>query len=239
MFTVYPAIDIKDGKCVRLLKGKMDKDTIYNQSPSDQAKKFAKAGFEWIHLVDLNGAIEGKSVNFKAIEEIIKTTNCRLQLGGGIRSYDSAKKWLDNGIERIIIGTAALDNPSLVNNLAKDYPKRIAVGIDAIDGYVATKGWVEKSTTKAIDLAKKYEQAGVCAIIFTDISKDGTLEGVNIEQTNEIAEAVKIPVIASGGVASKKDLQLLSNIKSISGVIVGRAIYEEKISLQEAIESSE
>jgi len=228
-FTIYPAIDLKDGNCVRLLQGDMDKDTVFNNNPAQQAQSFEQAGFKYLHLVDLNGAVEGKPVNKQVVQDIIAAVNIPIQLGGGIRDYDTAKQWLDAGISRVILGTAAVKNPNLVVELCSDFPDQIVVGIDAKNGEVATEGWYEGSGIDAIELAKKFEGNGVAAIIYTDISRDGMMGGVNIQATVKLAEAINIPVIASGGVSCNKDIEQLIDTNIISGVITGRALYEGKI----------
>jgi phosphoribosylformimino-5-aminoimidazole carboxamide ribotide isomerase len=235
---LYPAIDLKDGQCVRLLHGDMDKVTVFNDSPADQASRFEAAGFEYLHVVDLNGAIEGKTANRPAVEAILKSVAFPVQLGGGIRTIANVESWLEAGIARVILGTIAVRNPELVKTAAKMFPGRVAVGIDARDGMVATEGWVETSTVSAIDLARKFEDAGVSAIIFTDIARDGALTGVNVEATGALADAVSIPVIASGGVASVQDIRDLKSRKGtpISGAILGRSLYAGTIQPAEALE---
>jgi phosphoribosylformimino-5-aminoimidazole carboxamide ribotide isomerase len=235
---LYPAIDLKDGQCVRLLHGDMDKVTVFNDSPADQASRFEAAGFEYLHVVDLNGAIEGKTANRPAVEAILKSVAFPVQLGGGIRTIANVESWLEAGIARVILGTIAVRDPELVKTAAKMFPGRVAVGIDARDGMVATEGWVETSTVSAIDLARKFEDAGVSAIIFTDIARDGALTGVNVEATGALADAVSIPVIASGGVASVQDIRDLKSRKGtpISGSILGRALYAGRIQPTEALE---
>ena len=235
---LYPAIDLKDGQCVRLLHGDMDKATVFNDSPADQASRFEAAGFESLHVVDLNGAIEGKTANRPAVEAILKTVSFPVQLGGGIRTLANIESWLEAGIARVILGTIAVRDPELVKAAARQFPGRVAVGIDARDGMVATEGWVETSTVSAIDLAKKFEDAGVAAIIFTDIARDGALTGVNVEATGALADAVSIPVIASGGVASVQDIRDLKTRAGtpISGAILGRSLYAGTIQPAEALE---
>lgn len=236
---LFPAIDLKDGKCVRLEKGKMDKSTIFNNSPADQAKKFVKQGCKWLHMVDLNGAFEGKPVNSQAVEEVIKSLNgTPCQLGGGIRNLKTIEHWLSRGVSRVIIGTACVENPSLVKQACKEFPNQIAVGIDAKNGYVATQGWAETSDIKALDLALKFEDDGVSAIIYTDINRDGVLSGPNLEETTKLAEKLSTPVIISGGISSLEDLINCKKCKDfgISGVISGRAIYDGRIDLKEALD---
>ena len=228
---LYPAIDLKDGNCVRLLRGEMDAATVFNNDPGDQAKAFKDAGFKRIHLVDLNGAFEGKPVNAAAVERILASTNVPAQLGGGIRDLQTIEMWLDKGVSRVILGTIALRDPEIVKAACKAFPGHIAVGIDARDGMVAVEGWAETSETSALDLARKFEDVGVEAIIYTDIDRDGALQGVNVEATQALAEAISIPVIASGGVASIKDIENLLAVQSsgIEGVIIGRALYDGRI----------
>ena len=235
---LYPAIDLKDGQCVRLLHGDMDKATVFNDSPADQASRFEAAGFEYLHVVDLNGAIEGKTANRPAVEAILSAVSFPVQLGGGIRTLANIESWLEAGIARVILGTIAVRDPELVKAAARRFPGRVAVGIDARDGMVATSGWVETSTVSAIDLAKKFEDAGVAAIIFTDIARDGALTGVNVEATGALADAVSIPVIASGGVASVQDIRDLKARAGtpISGAILGRSLYAGTIQPAEALE---
>ena len=232
---IYPAIDLKDGKCVRLYKGDMNQATIFNDSPANQAKSFEDQGFKFIHVVDLDGAIAGSSANEKSVKSILKTVNIPVQLGGGIRNIDTIEKWLDLGINRVIIGTAALKNPELVKSAAKKFPGKIIVGIDAKNGMVAVEGWVSESNISVTHLAKKFEDAGVAAIIYTDINRDGTMTGVDLEGTKKLAESINIPVIASGGVASIEDIIKLKTLEKygIEGVIVGKALYEKKINISE------
>lgn len=228
---LYPAIDLKDGNCVRLLRGEMDAATVFNNNPGDQAKAFKDAGFKRIHLVDLNGAFEGKPVNAAAVESILASTDVPAQLGGGIRDLQTIEMWLEKGISRVILGTIALRDPEIVKAACKAFPGHIAVGIDAREGMVAVEGWAETSETSALDLARKFEDAGVEAIIYTDIDRDGALQGVNVEATEALAKAINIPVIASGGVASIKDIENLLAVQSsgIEGVIIGRALYDGRI----------
>ena len=233
---LYPAIDIKDGKCVRLLKGDMNKETIFNHSPKNQAKQFEELGCEWIHLVDLNGAFEGLPVNYQAVEEILNSVKVPVQLGGGIRSIKTIENWINQGLSRVILGTAAISDPDLVKLAARKFPNKIAVGIDAKNGFVATDGWANTTAITALELAKNLEGVGVCSIIYTDINRDGVMKGPNIEQTEIIANSVSIPVIASGGISSIKDLQNLKNSKAeLNGVISGRAIYDKILKIDEAI----
>lgn len=234
---LFPAIDLKGGRCVRLKRGEMESATVFNNDPAAQAKIFADAGFRWLHCVDLDGAFEGRSVNADAIRAIRAGIDLPIQLGGGIRDRAGIEAWLDAGISRVILGTAALRNPELVREAAKAYPGRIAVGIDAKDGKVAVQGWAETSEIGAIDLAKRFEDAGVAAIIFTDIARDGMLQGVNVEATAVLANSVRTPIIASGGIASLDDIKALKAAPSsnILGTIIGRALYEGSVTPREAL----
>ncbi|GGD23052.1 1-(5-phosphoribosyl)-5-[(5-phosphoribosylamino)methylideneamino]imidazole-4-carboxamide isomerase [Pyruvatibacter mobilis] len=234
---LFPAIDLKDGQCVRLVQGDMDRATVFSDTPAEQAKVFENQGFEWLHLVDLNGAFEGKPVNGDAVEAILKTVSLPAQLGGGIRSMQQIEAWLDKGIARVILGTAALRDPQLVIEACKTWPGKIAVGVDAKDGYVAVEGWAEVSDIQALDLAKRFEDAGVAALIYTDISRDGAMRGMNVAGTAELANSVGIPVIASGGVTNLDDLHALkaANAPGIIGVISGRAIYDGRLDPAEAL----
>ncbi|WP_024791606.1 1-(5-phosphoribosyl)-5-[(5-phosphoribosylamino)methylideneamino]imidazole-4-carboxamide isomerase [Lebetimonas sp. JS032] len=230
---IFPAIDLKDGKAVRLTKGEMNSAKIYSENPLNFAKQFEDMGAKWLHMVDLNGAFKGSPQNIKAIEEIRKNTSLKIQLGGGIRDEDTIKKYLDLGINRLILGSAAAKNPEMVIELAEKYP--IAVGIDAKDGYVAVSGWGKKENIKAEELAKKFEKSQIECIIATDISKDGTLKGLNLDFVLNIQNASKKKVIASGGVASEEDI-IKAKEKNIYGVIVGKAFYEGKIDLKKLFE---
>ena len=234
---LFPAIDLKDGQCVRLKRGAMDEATVFSDSPADQARAFADMGFEWLHCVDLNGAFEGRSVNAEAIRAIREAIDLPIQLGGGLRDMAGIEAWLEAGITRVILGTAALRDPALVKEAAKAFPQRIVVGIDARDGKVAVEGWAEISTLDAADLAQRFEDAGVAAIIFTDIARDGMLQGVNVEATAALSRAVRIPVIASGGVAGIGDVAALVAAKerNIQGVVIGRALYDGRIDAAEAL----
>ena len=225
---LYPAIDLKDGQCVRLLRGDMDKATVFNDDPGAQAASFETAGFERIHLVDLNGAIEGSPVNIDAVKGILEAINIPAQLGGGIRDMAGIERWLNAGIARVILGTVALEDPELVKTACKAFPGQIAVGIDARDGKVAVKGWVETSEITALELALRFEDAGVAAIVFTDIDRDGAMGGVNVDATADLAFALSTPVIASGGLSSLDDIKLLKAEESagIEGGIIGRALYD-------------
>ena len=234
---LYPAIDLKDGKAVRLLRGDMDKSKVFNNCPTDQALSFVNQGCQWLHLVDLNGAFEGKPVNADAVEAIIKRCNIPIQLGGGIRDIDTIEMWLSKGLKRVILGTVAVENPSLVRLAASKYPGKIAVGIDARNGRVATDGWAKNTDIWATELAKKYENYGVSAIIYTDIDRDGAMMGPNVSATAEMANAVSIPIIASGGVSSLNDLKALKECGAqLNGTISGRALYDQKFTVQEALE---
>jgi phosphoribosylformimino-5-aminoimidazole carboxamide ribotide isomerase len=234
---LYPAIDLKDGQCVRLRQGEMDQATVFNEDPAAQAKTFEDQGFEWLHVVDLNGAFEGKPVNGPAVEAIFAASHLPIQLGGGIRDIDTIANWLDKGIDRVILGTAAVRDPDLVREAAQDFPGRIAVGIDARDGKVAIEGWAETSEMTALDLARRFEDAGVAAIIHTDIARDGLLEGLNLDATVELADAVSVPVIASGGLASIDDIKRLVEpaCAKLDGAIAGRALYDGRLDAAEAL----
>jgi phosphoribosylformimino-5-aminoimidazole carboxamide ribotide isomerase len=231
---LYPAIDLKEGRVVRLLRGAMDQATVFNHDPADQARKFAAAGAQWIHVVDLDGAFAGKAKNAEAVEAILKSAQAKIQLGGGIRDRASIKAWLDNGVTRVVLGTAAVKNPDLVKSACKEFPGRVALGIDARRGRVAIEGWAESSSISALDLARKFEGAGAAAIVYTDIERDGALQGVNVEATAELARSVKTPVIASGGIASLDDIAALK-AAGIPGAIIGRALYDESIDLKSAL----
>jgi phosphoribosylformimino-5-aminoimidazole carboxamide ribotide isomerase len=234
---LYPAIDLKDGQCVRLLHGDMDKATVFNPSPANQAEQFAKAGFDWLHVVDLNGAIEGRAANADAVAAILEAVSLPVQLGGGVRTLESIENWLEAGVSRVVLGTVAVREPALVKHAATLYPEQIAVAVDVKDGKVAVKGWVETSELSPIELGKRFEDAGVAALIITDISRDGALTGVNVEAVGALADAVSIPVIASGGVASVKDIELLKARPGapIAGAILGRALYTGALRPAEAI----
>ena len=234
---LYPAIDLKDGKCVRLLRGEMDQATVFSEKPYEQAKRFEEAGFHWLHLVDLNGAFEGKPVNAKAVSAILTNVNMLTQLGGGIRDLETIDAWLGAGINRVILGTIALKNPRIVLEACRNYPDQIAVGIDAKGGMVATDGWAKVSSMPAIDLALKFEDAGVSAIIYTDISRDGAMEGPNIEETAKLAERLSTPVILSGGISKLDDLKAVkaAQASGIEGVIVGRALYNGRLDVKAAL----
>ena len=235
---IYPAIDLKDGQCVRLLRGDMNKATVFAKDPASQARQFEAAGAEWLHVVDLNGAFEGRPVNEDAVKAISAAISIPIQLGGGIRSLAQIDRWFDMGISRLILGTVAVNQPDLVVTACARYPDKIIVGIDALDGHVAVEGWAVKTQVKATDLAKKFEQAGVAAIIYTDINRDGLLAGPNITQTLKLADMLSIPVIASGGVAGLDDIIALGKRQKIAGVIIGRALYGGQIDLSTAIDIS-
>jgi phosphoribosylformimino-5-aminoimidazole carboxamide ribotide isomerase len=234
---LFPAIDLKDGACVRLFQGDMDKATVYNADPASQARAFSDAGFSWLHLVDLNGAIEGRPVNDTAVETILKTISVPAQLGGGIRDMATIRMWLEKGVRRVILGTVALEQPELVKEACRAFPGRIVVGIDARDGYVAVAGWAKTSRVKALDLALKFEDSGVAAIIYTDISRDGAMMGVNLDATTDLAWALTTPVIASGGVSALSDLEEIKAVEDsgIEGVIIGRALYDGRIDAKKAL----
>ena len=233
---LYPAIDLKDGQAVRLLRGDMEKSTVFNDDPASQAMEFVDAGCAWLHLVDLNGAFAGEPVNAAAVEAILSRTQVPAQLGGGIRDMATIERWLDKGLQRVILGTVAVENPELVREAAKAFPGHVAVGIDARDGRVATKGWAEETDVMVTDLAKSFEDAGVAAIIYTDINRDGAMQGPNIEATADLARAVSIPVIASGGVSSLDDLIALRDCGAgLNGAISGRALYDGAIDLKAAL----
>ncbi len=228
---LYPAIDIKDGVCVRLLRGDMNVATIFNTDPADQAGAFAAAGFEWLHLVDLNGAFEGRPVNRAAVEAILAAVAIPAQLGGGIRNMATIEAWLEAGVARVILGTVAVKDPELVRTACREFPGRIALGIDARDGRVAVEGWAEVSEIETLDLARRFEDAGAAAVIYTDISRDGALQGVNVEATAALARATELPVIASGGVAALTDIEALMAVEKdgIQGAIIGRALYDGRL----------
>ncbi|MDG2268762.1 MAG: 1-(5-phosphoribosyl)-5-[(5-phosphoribosylamino)methylideneamino]imidazole-4-carboxamide isomerase [Alphaproteobacteria bacterium] len=231
----FPAIDLKDGQCVRLEKGDMDRATIFDSDPVSRAKSFLISGCSWLHLVDLNGAFQGKPVNQKAVENIIKNVDINIQLGGGIRNLKTIDLWINTGINRVILGTMALTKPDLVISACKKYPGKIAVGIDAREGMVAVEGWVKQTKIKALDLVKTFEDVGVSAIIYTDINRDGILTGPAINETIELAESINIPVIVSGGVSSIEDIKEIQSkhCSGIMGVISGRAIYDNRIDIYE------
>lgn len=233
---LYPAIDLKDGKAVRLVHGDMERSTVFNDNPAAQAQEFENAGCEWIHLVDLNGAFAGEPVNASSVEAILKACKVPTQLGGGIRDMATIETWLDKGLSRVILGTVAVENPDLVREASQTFPGQVAVGIDARNGFVATKGWAEETDVRVTELAKSFEDAGVAAIIYTDILRDGAMGGPNVQATADLARAVSIPVIASGGVSSIQDLIALRDCGAeLNGAISGRALYDGAIDLKEAL----
>lgn len=232
---LYPAIDIKDGRCVRLLRGDMNAATVFGSDPAAQARAFAAAGCRWLHLVDLNGAFAGAPVNGAAVQAILSAVDIPVQLGGGIRDMATVELWLSRGVARVILGTLAVENPALVRQAAREWPGRVAVGIDARGGRVATRGWAEETAVQATDLARSFEDAGVAAIIYTDIDRDGAMGGPNVPATEALARAVTIPVIASGGVSRMDDLLALQATGVIGGAISGRALYEGAIDLAAAL----
>jgi phosphoribosylformimino-5-aminoimidazole carboxamide ribotide isomerase len=234
---LYPAIDLKDGQCVRLLRGEMSSATVFGADPAAQARSFVAAGCRWLHLVDLNGAFAGAPVNGAAVEAILTAVPVPCQLGGGIRDMATIERWLDRGLARVILGTVAVENPDLVRQAAKEFPGRIAVGIDARQGRVATRGWAEETEVMATDLARSFEDAGVAALIYTDIDRDGAMAGPNVAATAALARAVAIPVIASGGVSSLADLIELKDTGVIAGAISGRALYDGAIDLATALKA--
>lgn len=237
---IFPAIDLKDGKCVRLFKGDMNQATIFNDNPADQAREFEKEGFKFIHIVDLDGAIAGKTSNEESVKAILDRVTIPVQLGGGIRSLETIEKWLKLGVNRVILGTAAAKNPDLVKEACQKFPGQIVVGIDAKYGMVATEGWVETSNVTVLELAKKFEDCGVSAIIYTDISRDGTLTGVDITGTRELAKKLDIPVIASGGISCIDDVLRVKKLEEfgVNGVIVGKALYDKFILAKDLVEIS-
>ena len=232
---LYPAIDLKDGQAVRLYKGEMDKATVFHDHPASQALAFEKAGCEWIHLVDLNGAFAGTPVNGNTVNEILASVSVPCQLGGGIRDMATIEAWVDRGLSRVILGTVAVENPALVREAARLFPGKIVVGLDAREGRVATRGWATETDVVVTDLAKQFEDDGIAAIIYTDINRDGAMGGPNIAATEALAQTVNIPVIASGGVSSMQDLHDLKASGIISGAISGRALYDGAIDLADAL----
>jgi len=234
---LYPAIDLKEGRCVRLYRGEMSHATVFNDDPAAQARSFAAAGCRWLHIVDLDGAFAGKPMNRASVEAILAAVRIPIQLGGGIRDLATIEAWLGKGVARAILGTAALHNPGLVKEACRLFPSRIAVGIDARDGLVAVEGWAKTSTITALDLALTFEDAGAAAIIFTDIERDGTLAGANIERTAELARNLETQVIASGGISSLEDLKALKahEADGVGGAILGRALYDGRIDLPAAL----
>jgi phosphoribosylformimino-5-aminoimidazole carboxamide ribotide isomerase len=234
---LFPAIDLKDGVCVRLEQGDMARATVFNRDPAAQAQSFAAEGFEYLHLVDLDAAFEGRPVNVMAVERILESVPLPVQLGGGLRDMGLISAWLEKGVDRAIIGTAAVRDPALVKAAARAFPDRIAVGLDARDGKVAVQGWAETSELSALDIARRFEDAGVAAIIYTDISRDGLLKGLNLDATIALADAVAIPVIASGGLASLDDIRKLLEPRAakLAGAVAGRALYDGRLNASEAL----
>ena len=234
---LYPAIDLKDGQCVRVLRGDLDKATIFNNSPADQARLWADGGFHWIHVVDLNGAVQGKAVNGSAVEAILEAVSVPVQLGGGIRTLADIERWIEAGVSRVILGTVAVTEPQIVREAARLWPEQIAVSVDIRGGKVATQGWTESSDLDAVTVAKRFEDVGVGALIITDIDRDGTVMGFNVEAFGAIADAVAIPVIAAGGLASVDDIIRLKAHKGtpIAGAVLGRALYNGAITAEEAL----
>ena len=232
---LYPAIDLKDGQCVRLLRGEMSAATVFGDDPAAQAKSFAEAGCEWLHLVDLNGAFAGRPVNDDAVRAILAAVEVPVQLGGGIRDRATIEAWLEAGVARVILGTVAVEQPDLVREAARAHPGRIAVGLDARGGRVATRGWAEETEMEVSDLARAFEHAGIAALVYTDIDRDGAMAGPNVAATAALARAVSVPVIASGGVSSLEDLVALRDAGPIAGAISGRALYDGALDLAEAL----
>jgi phosphoribosylformimino-5-aminoimidazole carboxamide ribotide isomerase len=232
---LYPAIDLKDGNAVRLVHGDMNQTTVFNDDPAAQARAFVDAGCQWLHLVDLNGAFAGEPVNAAPVEAILAACPVPVQLGGGIRDMATIARWIDSGLARVILGTVAVENPDLVREAAREFPGKIAVGLDARNGFVATRGWAHETDIQVVDLARQFEDAGIAAIIYTDILRDGAMKGPNIDATATLARAVDIPVIASGGVSSLADLTALKSTGVISGAISGRALYDGAIDLATAL----
>jgi phosphoribosylformimino-5-aminoimidazole carboxamide ribotide isomerase len=232
---LYPAIDLKNGQAVRLLRGEMDAATVFNDDPASQARAFVDSGAEWLHLVDLDGAFAGEPRNAKAVEAILAACRVPAQLGGGIRDRPTVERWLSAGLRRVILGTAAVENPDFVREVARAYPGQVAVGLDARGGKVATRGWALETEATVTDLALAYEDAGIAALIYTDISRDGAMQGPNVEATADLARAVTIPVIASGGVSSLEDLARLKATGVVAGAIVGRALYDGAVDLRAAL----
>jgi len=234
---LFPAIDLKNGECVRLVRGDMAQATVFSDDPPAQARAFEAQGFEYLHVVDLDGAFAGKPMNAAAVERMLASVNIPIQLGGGVRDMKTARSWLDKGVSRVIIGTAAVKDPDFVKEAARLFPYRIAVGVDARDGRVAVEGWAKTLELSALDLARRFEDAGVAAIIYTDIARDGALKGLNVEATLAVAEAVSVPVIASGGVGSIDDVARLAepDCALLAGAIIGRALYDGRVDAAEAL----
>ncbi len=235
---LLPAIDLKEGKCVRLKQGNMAQTTVFNDDPAAQAQEFVAQGAEWIHIVDLDGAFAGKPVNATAVENILNKVSVNIELGGGIRTIETIKMWIDKGVRRVILGTIALRDPDFVKKACREFPDKIAVGIDARDGFVAVEGWAEKSEMTALDLARCFESVGVSAIIYTDVSRDGVLQGPNLPATVQLASSISTPVIVSGGISSLKDIEACKREEknNIIGVIAGRAVYENRFSVRQAVD---
>jgi phosphoribosylformimino-5-aminoimidazole carboxamide ribotide isomerase len=236
-FTLYPAIDLKGGEVVRLAEGDMARATVYAADPAAQALRFADTGARWLHVVDLDGAFAGEARNASAVEAILAATPAKVQVGGGIRTLPSIERWFRLGVERVVIGTAALTDPGLVRAAAADHPGRIVVAVDARDGLVATRGWADVSDVPVADLGRRFEDAGVAALLFTDVGRDGLLTGVNIDATAELAKAVALPVIASGGLADLSEIRTLRTKRGIAGVIAGRSLYDGRIDLKAALDA--
>jgi len=237
---LYPAIDLKDGQCVRVVHGDFATATVFNENPANQAEAWAKAGFEWLHVIDLNGSVEGRAVNGAAVEAILKAVSIPVQLGGGIRSLKNVADWIEAGVSRAILGTVAVRDPELVKTAAKEWPEQIAVSVDVRKGKVAVQGWLEDSDLDALTVARRFEDAGVSALIVTDIDRDGALMGFNVEVFGQIADALSIPVIAAGGLANVKDIENLRARKGrpIAGAVLGRALYAGTIQPAEALLAS-
>jgi len=237
---LYPAIDLKDGQCVRLLYGDMDRATVFNASPVDQAEEFARNGFEWLHVVDLNGAVEGRSVNSAAVQAILQGVSIPVQLGGGVRTLAAIEAWIEEGVSRVILGTVAVRDPQMVKTAAREWPEQIAVGVDVRDGKVAVQGWTEGTDLDAVELARRFEDAGVATLVVTDIDRDGALTGANVEAFGVVADAVSIPVIAAGGLASVDDIRRLRARKGvpIAGAVLGRSLYAGAITPGEALDAA-
>ncbi len=234
---LFPAIDLKEGLAVRLEQGDMARATIFHRDPAVQARAFELQGFEYLHVIDLDGAFAGKPMNAAAVDRILETVSIPVQLGGGVRNTATVENWLEKGIDRVIIGTAAVRDPPFVKQAARDYPGRIAVGLDARDGKVAVEGWAERSELSVLDIARRFEDAGVSAIVYTDIARDGMLQGLNLDATVTLADAIRIPVIASGGLASIEDIKALLSPRAgkLAGAIAGRALYDGRLDAAEAL----
>jgi len=232
---LYPAIDVKDGKCVRLVQGDRARATVFNDRPADQAGAFERVGFKWLHVVDLDGAFAGASVNGGVVKEILDTVSIPVQLGGGIRDLKTTRFWIEQGVTRVVLGTAAVRDPDFVRAAAREFPGEVAVGLDARGGRVAVEGWADTTELHVLDVARRFEDAGVAAIVFTDIARDGVMRGLNVEATAALAEAISIPVIASGGVNSLDDIKALAAVANIDGVIIGRALYDGRLDARAAL----